>query len=261
MFRGQRPQKLGGGKFWRWGLEIFGAAEPASDIEVIEFTNGLLADVGLTDFVLKVNTVGDTASQVAVKATLTEYFSKYRDQLDDDCKLRLENNVLRIFDCKNPNDRKIAEGAPKIIDLISDEDRAHFAAVRDGLDRLGIRYEVDDRTVRGFDYYTRTVYEFILTDPEFTQAGDIAVAGGGRYGGLVRTMGGPDVPGTGIAGGVDVLYVALKKQGVTIDESVDADVYVLSAEPDDGGGPIQPPPPLRAGGLPGAGGFSKRSPQ
>src|SRR5258708_624679 len=225
MFRGQRPQKLRWRQFWQWGLEIFGAAEPASDIEVIELTNGLLADVGLTDFVLKVNTVGDTASQVAVKATLTEYFSKYRDQLDDDCKLRLENNVLRIFDCKNPNDRKIAEGAPKIIDLISDEDRAHFAAVRDGLDRLGIRYEVDDRTVRGFDYYTRTVYEFILTDPEFTQAGDIAVAGGGRYGGVVRPLGGAGGAGAKVAvirgteesrgGNVVVKDLVAKEQRVT----------------------------------------------
>lgn len=249
MFRGQRPQKLRWRQFWQWGLEVFGAAEPVADVEVIEFTNGLLAEVGLTDFVLKVNTVGDTASQAAVRAALTEYFSGYRDQLDDDCRVRLEHNVLRIFDCKDPNDRRIAEGAPKILDLISDEDRAHFAAVREGLDRLGIRYEVDDRTVRGFDYYTRTVFEFILTDPQFTQAGDIAVAGGGRYGGLVRTMGGPDVPGTGIAGGVDVLYSALKQQGVKIDEDTSADVYVLSGEPNDGADRLQLATPLREAGF------------
>jgi len=259
MFRGQRPQKLRWREFWQWGLELFGAAEPAADIEIIEFTNGLLAEVGLTDFVLKVNTVGDAASQVKVKAALTEYFSKYRAELDDDCKVRLESNVLRIFDCKNPTDRKIAEGAPKIPDLISDDDRAHFAAVRDGLERLGIRHEVDDRTVRGFDYYTRTVYEFILTDPEFTQAGDIAVAGGGRYGDLVKTMGGPDVQGTGIAGGVDVLYFALKKQGVKIDESVNADVYVLSGDPDDGADRIQLATPLREAGFRVAIDYSKRS--
>jgi histidyl-tRNA synthetase len=259
MFRGQRPQKLRWRQFWQWGLEIFGAAEPAADVEIIEFTSGLLADVGLTDFVLKVNTVGDAASQVKVKAVLVEYFSKYREQLDDDCKLRLDSNVLRIFDCKNPNDRKIAEGAPRILDLISDEDRAHFAAVTEGLERLGIRHEIDDRTVRGFDYYTRTVFEFILTDQEFTQAGEIAVAGGGRYGDLVRTMGGPDVPGTGIAGGVDVLYFALKKQGVKIDESVDPDVYVLSADPDDGADRIQLATPLREAGFRVAVDYSKRS--
>jgi histidyl-tRNA synthetase len=259
MFRGQRPQKLRWRQFWQWGLEVFGAAEPAADVEIIEFTSGLLAEVGLTDFVLKLNTVGDTASQATVKAALVQYFSKHRDELDDDCKLRLESNVLRIFDCKNPNDRKIAQGAPKILDLISDEDRAHFAAVTGGLERLGIRFEIDDRTVRGFDYYTRTVFEFILTDPEFTQAGEIAVAGGGRYGDLVRTMGGPDVPGTGIAGGVDVLYFALKQQGVKIDESVTPDVYVLSADPDDGADRIQLATPLREAGFRVAVDYSKRS--
>jgi len=259
MFRGQRPQKLRWRQFWQWGLEIFGAADAAADVEIIEFTNGLLAEVGLTDFILKVNTVGDAGSQTKVKAALVEYFSKYREELDDDCKVRLDTNVLRIFDCKNPNDRKIAEAAPKIPDLISDEDRAHFTAVTEGLERLGIRHEVDDRTVRGFDYYTRTVFEFILTDPEFTKAGDIAVAGGGRYGDLVRTMGGPDVAGTGIAGGVDVLYFALKTQGVKIDESVDADVCVLSGDPDDGADRIQLATPLREAGFRVAIDYSKRS--
>lgn len=259
MFRGQRPQKLRWRQFWQWGLENFGASEPAADIEIIEFTNGLLADVGLTDVELKVNTIGDSASRPKVKAALVEYFSRFRDELDADCKERLDGSVLRIFDCKNKHDREIAEGAPKIRELVSDEDRAHFAAVTDGLERLGIRYAVDDRKVRGFDYYTRTVFEFILTDPEFTQAGDIAVAGGGRYDGLVRTMGGPDVPGVGVAGGVDVLYFALKQQGVKIDQSVDAEVYILSGEPDDGADRLQLATPLREAGFRVAIDYSKRS--
>jgi histidyl-tRNA synthetase len=259
MFRGQRPQKLRWRQFWQWGLESFGAPDPAADIEIIEFTNGLLAEVGLADVELKVNTIGDSASRAKVKAALTEYFSRYRDELDADCRQRLEGSVLRIFDCKNPHDREIAAGAPKIRELVSEEDRAHFATVTDGLERLGIRYTVDDRKVRGFDYYTRTVFEFILTDPEFTQAGDISVAGGGRYDGLVRTMGGPDVAGVGVAGGVDVLYFALKKQGVKIDESVDADVYVLSGEPDDGADRLQLAGPLREAGFRVAIDYSKRS--
>jgi histidyl-tRNA synthetase len=259
MFRGQRPQKLRWRQFWQWGLELFGASEPAADIEIIEFTNGLLADVGLTDVELKVNTIGDGASRPKVKAALVEYFAKYREELDADCKERLEGSVLRIFDCKNPRDREIAAGAPKIRELVSDEDRAHFATVTEGLERLGIRYAIDDRKVRGFDYYTRTVFEFILTDPEFTQAGDISVAGGGRYDDLVRTMGGPDVAGVGVAGGVDVLYSALKKQGVKIDESVDADVYVLSGDPDDGADRLQLATPLREAGFRVAIDYSKRS--
>ena len=259
MFRGQRPQKLRYRQFWQWGLELFGAGEPSADIEIIEFTNGLLADLGLTDVVLKLNTIGDTASRPKVKAALVAYFSAYRDELDEDCKQRLEGSVLRIFDCKSPKDRKIAEGAPKIRELVSDEDRAHFAEVTEGLERLGIRYEIDDRKVRGFDYYTRTVFEFILTDPEFTRAGDISVAGGGRYDDLVRTMGGPERPGTGVAGGVDVLYFALKQQGVQIDEPVDADVYVLSGEPNDGADRIQLATPLREAGFRVAVDHSKRS--
>jgi histidyl-tRNA synthetase len=259
MFRGQRPQKLRYRQFWQWGLENFGAAEAAADVEIIEFTNGLLATVGLTDVVLKVNTIGDTASRPKVKAALVEYFSTYRDELDDDCRQRLEGSVLRIFDCKNPKDRQIAAGAPKVRDLVSDEDRAHFAEVSEGLERLGVRYEIDDRMVRGFDYYTRTVFEFILTDPEFTQAGEISVAGGGRYDGLVRTMGGPDVPGVGVAGGVDVLYFALKQQGVKIDESVNADVYILSGDPNDGADRTQLATPLREAGFRVAIDYSKRS--
>ncbi len=259
MFRGQRPQKLRYRQFWQWGLECFGAPEPSADVEIIEFTAGLLADVGLTDHVLKVNTIGGAESRERVKAALTEYFTKHRDELDEDSKERLGTSVLRIIDSKDPRTREIAAGAPKVSDLISDDDRAHFSSVTDGLDRLGIRYEIDERKVRGLDYYTRTVFEFILTDPEYTQAGEISVAGGGRYDGLVRTMGGPDVPGVGVAGGVDVLYFALKTQGVKIDESVDADVYVLSGDPDDGADRIQLATPLREAGFRVAIDYSKRS--
>jgi histidyl-tRNA synthetase len=259
MFRGQRPQKLRYRQFWQWGLECFGAPEPPADVEIIEFTTGLLAEVGLTDYVLKVNTIGGAESREKVKTALTEYFTKYRDELDDDSKERLETSVLRIIDSKHPRTREIAAGAPKLTELISEEDRAHFTAVTGGLERLGIRYEVDDRKVRGLDYYTRTVFECVLTDPEYTQAGEISVAAGGRYDGLVRTMGGPDVPGVGVAGGVEVLYFALKTQGVKIDESVNPDVYVLSGDPDAGADRIQLATPLREAGFQVAIDYSKRS--
>jgi len=259
MFRGQRPQKLRFRQFWQWGLECFGAPEPSADVEIIEFTVGLLAEVGLTDYVLKVNTIGGVESRERVKDALIAYFRNFRDELDEDSKERLETSVLRIIDSKVPRTREIAAGAPKVQELISDDDRAHFVAVTEGLDRLGIRYEVDDRKVRGLDYYTRTVFECVLTDPEYMQAGEISVAGGGRYDGLVRTMGGPDVPGVGVAGGADVLYFALKTQGVMIDESVDADVYVLSGDPNDGADRLQLAAPLREAGFRVAIDYSKRS--
>ena len=259
MFRGQRPQLLRYRQFWQWGLECFGAAEPGADLEQIEFTHGLFAEVGLTSYVLKVNTVGEASAQPKIREALRTYFERFRDQLDDDCKARLDSNVLRIFDCKNPRDREIAAGAPKLRELVSDADKLHFAAVTEGLDRLGIAYEVDETLARGFDYYTRTVFEFHLTNPEFAKAGEIAVAGGGRYDGLVRTMGGPDTPGVGIAGGVDVLYYALKQEGVLVRHQTTADVYILSAEKGDGADRLQLAEGLRAAGFSVAVDYSDRS--
>src|SRR5256712_229011 len=259
MFRGQRPQLLRSRQFWQWGLECYGAAEPGADLEQIEFTHGLFAEVGLTGYVLKVNTVGETSAQPRIREALRTYFERFRDQLDDDCKARLDSNVLRIFDCKNPRDREIAAGAPKLRELVSEADKLHSAAVTEGLDRLGIAYEIDETLARGFDYYTRTVFEFHLTNPEFAKAGEIAVAGGGRYDGLVRTMGGPDTPGVGVAGGVDVLYYALKQEGVPVGQKTAADVYILSAEKGDGADRLQLAEPLRADGFSVAIDYSDRS--
>jgi histidyl-tRNA synthetase len=249
MYRGQRPQLLRYREFRQWGLECFGATEPASDVEILAFTSGLFAEVGLVDVQLKVNTVGDEASQPKVRAALVEYFQKYESELSEDSRQRLRTTVLRIFDSKAPRDREIAAGAPRIRDLLGEDERTHFDAVVDGLDRLGMPYEVDETLVRGLDYYTRTVFEFILTDPEFTKAGEIAVAAGGRYGHLVRTMGGPDVPGVGIAGGIDVLVEALAQQHAITKAEPAASVYVLSGQPDDGTDRIQLAEPLRDAGF------------
>src|SRR6266508_4078279 len=142
-------------------------------------------------------------------------------------------------------------GAPEAaadVEII-DFANGHFAEVQEGLTRLGIAYKIVDTLVRGLDYYTRTVSEFILTDPEYRKSGDIAVAAGGRYDGLVRRMGGPEMPGTGIAGGVDVLYYALKQQGVKAAEEPEADVYVVSAQPDDVTGRTELANPLREKGF------------
>jgi len=249
MFRGQRPQLLRYRQFWQWGLECFGAPEAAADVEIIDFTNGLFAEVGLTAFELEINTIGDEHCRPKVKAALSEYFAKHREALSPQSQRRLETNVLRVLDSKEPRDREVIRGAPRMIDILCDEDKEHFAAVQDGLTRLGIAYKVVETLVRGLDYYTRTVSEFVLTDPEYRKAGDIAVAGGGRYDGLVRTMGGPDMPGTGIAGGVDVLYYALKQQGVTVAEEPKPDVYVVSAQPDDVADRTQLANPLREKGF------------
>src|SRR6266566_1530246 len=162
---------------------------------------------------------------------------------------RLDTNVLRVLDSKEPQDREIIAGAPKLSHVLCDEDKEHFAEVQDGLTRLGIAYKVIETLVRGLDYYTRTVSEFVLTDPEYRKSGDIAVAAGGRYDGLVRRMGGPDLSGTGMAGGVDVLYYALRQQGVTVAQEPKADVYVVSGQPDDFADRTQIANPLREAGV------------
>jgi histidyl-tRNA synthetase len=249
MFRGQRPQLLRFRQFWQWGLECFGAPEAAADVEIIDFANGLFAEIGFTAFELEINTIGDEACQAKLKTALGEYFSKHRAALSEQSQRRLDTNVLRILDSKEPQDREIIAGAPKLSGILCEDDKKHFAAVQEGLTRLGIAHKVVDTLVRGLDYYTRTVSEFVLTDPEFRKGSDIAVAAGGRYDGLVRKMGGPDLSGTGIAGGVDVLYYALKKQGVKVAEEPRADVYVVSGQPDDIADRTQVADPLRDAGF------------
>ena len=246
MFRGQRPQKLRFRQFWQWDIECFGAEEPAVDVEIIEFTHGLMQEVGLRGYEIQLNTIGDAKCRGKVRETLTAYFGQHRDALSPASQRRVDTNVLRVLDSKEPQDRPIVEGAPQILELLCEEDIAHFTALQDGLTGLGVPFRVVPTLVRGLDYYTRTVVEFRLTEPEFE---GIAVAGGGRYDGLFATMGAEDMPGTGIAGGMDVLYFALLKEGTKIAEAPVADVYVISAMPDDVVNRMQLAAPLRAAGF------------
>src|SRR5256886_813399 len=193
--------------------------------------------------------IGDAKCQPKVKEALASYFAKNRDALSDESKERLERNPMRILDSKDPKDRALVAAAPKMHELLCAEDREHFEQVVAGVERLGHAYKVSQTLVRGLDYYTRTVMEFVLTDPEFTKAGDISVAAGGRYNDLVQTLGGPPIQGVGIAGGVDVLYGALQKEGVRMGHETAADVYVLSAEKGDGADRLQVADPLRQAGF------------
>ncbi|HET8567811.1 MAG TPA: histidine--tRNA ligase [Candidatus Limnocylindria bacterium] len=259
MFRGQRPQLLRYRQFWQWGLECFGEEGPGADVEMVEFTASLFAELGLVDQRLEVNTIGDAKCRAKVKEGLTAYFSAHRDALTAESQKRLETNVLRILDSKDERDRKVIAGAPPLADLLCDDDRAHFAAFTAGLDRLGIPYTVVPTLVRGLDYYTRTVFEFILTDPAFTKGSPIAVAGGGRYDGLVETMGGPAMAGVGIAGGVDVLLGALAQRKAPLPREPRAEVWIVSAEQDDAVDREQLAAPLREAGFAVAVELSRRS--
>ena len=256
MFRGQRPQKLRFRQFWQWDLECFGADEAAVDVEMIEFSHGFFTEVGLRDFEVRLNTIGDTKCRAKVRDGLRAYFTEHLAKLSPTSQHRVETNVLRVLDSKEPQDRPIVEGAPSILDLLCEEDRTHFAAVQDGLSGLGVPFRVVPTLVRGLDYYTRTVVEFVLTAPEYE---GISVAGGGRYDGLFSTMGAEGMPGTGIAGGVDVLYYALKQQGTPIAPDPKADVYVISDMPDDVTNRMQLAAGLRGAGFTVAVDYSAKS--
>lgn len=258
MWRGQRPQLGRWRQFWQWGLECFGAADPWADVEVIEFCDSYFRERGLTEYELELSTIGDTRCRATVKEALRAYFEPRRAELSEDSQRRLETNVLRILDSKEQRDQAIAAGAPRIYDLLCEEDRAHFDAVRSGLDRLGVAYVVNDRLVRGLDYYTRTVWEFILANEKFVGR-RLSVGGGGRYDGLVETLGGPATPGVGFAGGMDVLLLALEAQGATAGEAPAPQVYVISNEPEDGADRLQLAGSLRAAGFRVAVDYSRRT--
>ncbi len=257
MFRGQRPQLGRFRQFRQWGLECFGAAEAAADVEIVEFTHGYFQEAGLTEYEVHLNTIGDAPCQPKIREALHEYFARHRDELCADGQVALERNVLRILDHKDERCQAVSAGAPKIRDLLCDEDRRHFAAATSGLDTLGVPYVVNDRLVRGLDYYTRTVFEFHLTNPKFQRG--LAVAAGGRYDGLVQSMGGPATPGVGIAGSIDVLQLALETQSAAPGASSEPEVYVISAEPADGVDRAQMAAQLRAAGFRVAVDYSKRA--
>lgn len=202
MFRYERPQKGRLRQFHQIDIELLGIAEPLGDIEVIATGAQVLEALGVLDLtVLELNTLGDAESRTAYRAALVEYLGGHRAGLSEDSQERLVRNPLRILDSKDAGDREIVAGAPAFDDYLNQESRDFFDTVRDGLDALGIAYELNQRLVRGLDYYCHTAFEFTTT----ALGAQGTVIGGGRYDGLVSTMGGPFTPGVGWAGGIERL--------------------------------------------------------
>lgn len=202
MFRHERPQKGRYRQFHQIGVELLGIAEPLGDVEVIALGARILKRLGITDGVtLELNTLGDPESRKAYRSTLVEYFSDHREHLSDDSRARLERNPLRILDSKDEGDRRLVAEAPMFGDHLNAESEDFFAAVRAGLEAIGIAYRLNPRLVRGLDYYTHTAFEFTSTD----LGAQSAVIAGGRYDGLVELMGGPAIPGVGWAAGIERL--------------------------------------------------------
>ena len=200
MFRRERQQRGRYRQFTQIGVEAFGSQGPRIDVEQIEMLHRWLTALGIP-FKMHLNTLGDGDTRPRWKAALQEYLLKHKDALTADSQARIETNPIRVLDSKFDKP-EILEGAPKIDAYLSDAARAHFAGVQDGLARLGVPFTIDPRLVRGLDYYTRTTFEAIATEGLGAQS---TVAGGGRYDGLVRQLGGGDVPGVGFAAGVERL--------------------------------------------------------
>jgi len=208
MFRRERPQKGRYRQFHQIGCEAFGIAEPFIDAEQIALLDDYLARLGVRAR-LKLNSVGDPQCRPAYLADLKAYLSGRKAELCADCNDRIERNPLRVLDCKVDSCQPVLIGAPRLLDRLCEGCRTHFDQVKAALDALGVAYDLDSRLVRGLDYYVRTAYEF-TSDALGSQS---AVAGGGRYDGLVETLGGPPTPGIGFALGQERLAMILDQAG------------------------------------------------
>ena len=244
MFRYDRPQAGRYREFTQWDVEVIGDPGPAVDAELIDLATRYCATVGLEGTRVHLNSIGDTACRPAYRTALVDYFTAHRDALDADGRRRLEANPLRVLDDR-ALDPELAAGAPKSIDHLCPTCAAHFAAVRGFLDRLGVGYVLDHRLVRGLDYYTRTTFEVFPTGREGSQD---ALAGGGRYDGLVEALGGPPTAGIGFGVGLDRIVLAMADRGVP-GLPTPALVVVVGTQPGDVAERLVVANALRDGGL------------
>jgi histidyl-tRNA synthetase len=214
MFRYDRPQKGRFRQHHQIGIEAIGTEDPAVDAEVIALGGELLARAGVTQTSLLINSIGHPAPDCRdnYRPALMAFLQKHRDELDDDCRRRMETNPLRVFDCKNPNDQMLLEQAPVMTDYLCDACRAHFEDVQAYLKDLGLEFTITPRLVRGLDYYTRTAFEFVTPLLEAAQS---TVLGGGRYDGLSETLGGPRLPGIGFGSGIERVLLAAEAAGAS----------------------------------------------
>jgi histidyl-tRNA synthetase len=248
MFRYDRPQAGRYRQFWQWNIEAIGDPGPAIDAEIVELGHRFYREAGLADVVVvHLNSIGDRVCRPAYVAQLRTYFSKFEARLPDLERARLATNPLRLLDSKDPAMADLIAAAPAIADSLCDECRAHFAAVREHLDVLGVPVKMAPRLVRGLDYYTRTAFEYYRSGAEGQQD---ALGGGGRYDGLVELLGGRPTPGIGFALGLDRVMLAL---GGETDDGADADrlvAFVVGADPVDTATRLRMATELRAAGIP-----------
>ena len=226
MCRHERPQKGRQRIFHQFGVEVIGVKNPLLDVETIALGWSFVSALGLKDMKVLINTLGDDESRDRYREALRQHFQNDIDSMCADCRRRYEQNPLRILDCKVDHDLAIMKSAPRMKDYLNEESKVYFEQVLQGLDALGIPYEIDDRLVRGLDYYTHTVFEVISINQEM--GAQATVFAGGRYDGLVEYFGGPQLSGIGWAMGLERLLIACEGEGITIGERETLDVYVLN---------------------------------
>lgn len=223
-YRYEKPQAGRLREFHQFGVECVGAAAPNADAEVISLAKSVLDNIGIKNISLEINSIGCPECRKEYHKALKEYFSANAENLCDTCKDRLDRNPMRILDCKSPVCKKIAENAPVVIDFLCDDCRDHFEKVKAHLEAMQIEYKVNPKIVRGLDYYTRTVFEFV--------SGDIGaqstVCGGGRYDGLIGQMGGPKTPSLGFAMGIERLMMVLSAQNAELPKAPTCDLFIAT---------------------------------
>lgn len=223
-FRHERNQKGRLREFHQFGCETFGTSSPSADAMIINVAKNVFDKLGLTGVELNINSIGCKECRAVYHYKLKEYFSARTQNLCETCVERLESNPMRILDCKSSNCKDLSEHAPLILDYLCEECETHFEAVKSRLDTIEIEYKINPKIVRGLDYYTKTVFEFVSTDI----GAQGTICGGGRYDGLVEQLGGKPTPALGFGMGLERILLQLEAQGLTIGKPERTALYIVS---------------------------------
>ena len=227
MYRYSAPQRGRYREHWQLSVEAIGSADPAIDAELIQLYDELLARLGVTDYKLLLNSIGDANCRPAYLERLTAWLDEHEDVLDDDARQKRATNPLRVFDVKSEKVQEALAEAPKIGDALCDECRAHFEAVQAHLENYAVEFTLSPTLVRGLDYYTRTAFEFV----DEAIGAQSSILGGGRYDGLIEELGGQPTPGIGFGAGIERLLLSMEAAGVTASPD-EIDVFVALSEAD-----------------------------
>jgi histidyl-tRNA synthetase len=226
-YRYDRPQKGRYRQFYQFGIEVIGEKDPLIDVEVIGMLKHIFDLLGLKKTTLLINSIGSKKCRESYSKELVAYFSKFKDQLSEDSKRRLGTNPLRILDSKEEGDIKIKASAPNILDFINKDAKEHFEKVQEGLNILGIKYKIEPSLVRGLDYYTDTVFEFVRQGDNLSQN---TLGGGGVYDGLIQLLGGNNIPGVGFALGMERVIQALLEENVKLPTRETTTFYLIGLD-------------------------------